>query len=295
MSRFEEMLSTLLPAMQIHWQLKPMLSQGVRERFAMWKAKQQALDAPFDAAYSFEQVPDTQDVWRLGEADFLYRDRFLRITPTLDEYCPAASLWRTFNRLSMQDVFDDNLFRYGLLAQTREELATRLSRPETWITLFAMHMSHALHISYAVDAHKEMPLFRVYQRLATLTAPFFGQGFRPLLEALKLHLAGPRERVLHPFTIEGAGCVIAAAEVDRLVAEHLGLTRFACRSGKKAAGQEESYDARVETYTNVDRGKVAAYLAAQRRETRAVDTHLLLCELALRKVIPSGVYVVQAE
>lgn len=298
MSRFEEMLSTLLPSMQIRWKLKPMLSQGVRERFVAWKEKQQALDPTFDGRYSLDHVPDEQNVWRLDEAHVLYRDRYLHMTTTFEGYSPAYVRYAPASWSSLQGAFDDNLYRYDLLAQTREELDARLGQPGTRVALFSMHMSHLLRI-YQGEPDDGSPLFYASKRLYTPTAPFFGQGFRPLMEALKLHLSGERERVLHPFDTGGGGCVIAASFADRLVAEHLGLARFSRWSGHKTVGQEERYDVRIETFTRAERGMVAAYLAAQRRPSRAMEARLearlLLCELALRKVIPSAVYVVQAE
>jgi hypothetical protein len=291
MSRFEEMLLVLLPSMHIHWKLKPMISRGVRERFAAWKQQQQTLAPSLDALSFLDQVPDEQSVWRLDEAEFLYRDRYLRITSTFDGYLPTRVKY-AFR--SIQSAIDDNWFRYDLISQTREELATRLSQPETRMALFTMHMSHLLRI-YQKEPDDGSPLFYASKRLYMLTTAFFGQGFRPLMQVLKLHLSGERELVLHPFNTERGGFVVAASEVDRLVGEHLGLVRFTCRQGKKAVRQDEHYSALLETYTMADRAQVAGYLAAQHRTMRAIGVRLLLCELALRKVIPSGVYVVQAE
>jgi hypothetical protein len=289
MSRFEEMLSTLLPSMQMHWKLRAMMAQGVREGFASWR-KQQARAPSLDALSFLDQVPGEQDVWRLDTADFLYRDRYLRMSPTFDGYLPVSA---RYDFRSIQGAVHDNWFCYGLFSPTREEFAARLGQPATRVALFTMHLSHLLRI-YQGEPDDGTPLFHASKQLYTLTAPFFGQGFRPLMEALQLHLSGERERVLHPFNTEGGGCVIAASEVDRLVAKHLGLVRFRCRSHKRAVGQDEHYDARLEAYSGVERDRVASFLAAHYRPSRAVEVRLLLCELAQRKVIPPAIYVVQA-
>jgi hypothetical protein len=291
MSRFEEMLAGLLPSMQIRWELKPIMAQGARERFAAWSKRQQALAPTTDAPSFLDQVSGEQDVWRVDEAHFLYRDRYLRVSTTFKGYLPASA---KYAYRSIQGVVDNNWFRYGLFAHSSEDLVAKITQPAARVTLLTMHMSHLLRM-YQGEPDDGTALFYASKRLYALTAPFFGQGFRPLMEALKLHLSGERERVLHPLNTEGGGCVIAASLVDRLVAEHLGLVRFTCRPGKEAAGQDERYNARLETYARADRDQVVGYLAAQHRAMRTVEVRLLLCELALRKVIPSGVYVVQAE
>ena len=293
MSRFEEMLAVLFPAMEIRWKLKPIMAQGTRERLAAWKERQQDR-APTPAALAFlDQVPGEQDVWRVDEAHFLYHDRYLRVSTTFDGFLPASA---RFAYRSIQGAVDDNWFRYpGLLARSSEDLLARITQPALGLALLTMHMSHVLRV-YQGEPDDGTPLFQASKRLYTQTAPFFGQGFRPLMEALKLHLAGERESVLHPFVAENGGCLIAASLVDRLVAEHLGLTRFSCQPAKKAGEQEKRYDARLATYTQAARERLAGVLAAQRRPARrSIEVGLLLCELALRKVIPSAVYLVQDE
>jgi len=292
MSRFEEMLAVLFPAMQIRWNLKPIMAQGTRERLTVWKERQQDRAPTPDALAFLDQVPGEQDVWRVDEAHFLYRDRYLRVSTTFDGSLPASA---KFAYRSIQGAVDDNLFRYGLLARSSEDLLARITQPAIGLALLTMHMSHVLRV-YQGEPGDGTPLYFASKRLYTQTAPFFGQGFRPLMEALKLHLSGERASVLHPFATDSGGYLIAASLADRLVAEHLGLGRFSCQPGKIAGEPEQRYDARLETYTQATRERVARVLAAQRRPARqSIEVGLLLCELALRKVIPSAVYLVQGE
>ena len=251
-----------------------------RRSFDYWKALLLERNPAFDAPpYRLGDVPDTDSIWSLREASVLYRDRELVV---------KMDYWG----------YDDSIHRCGWYEQEREALHARLQERLSLIALFATQLGFVLDV-YEDDEigtafHRRLgknalsyQVFEWTQRkdVYNATAPFFGRAFRPVMEAFKLHLRGERESVLYP-----CGTGIEASEVNRLVAEHLGVLRYNCLAGKSNR-QGQRCEVMLGAYSEGVRLQVASYLMAQQRPP--IPVRLLLCELALRKVIPQGTYDIQ--
>ena len=280
MSRFEDLLGTQLPSMRLAYKPRCMDNGACRRSFDYWKALLLERNPAFDAPpYRLGDVPDTDSIWSLREASVLYRDRELVV---------KMDYWG----------YDDSIHRYGWYEQEREALHARLQERVSLIALFATQLGFVLDV-YEDDEigtafHRRLgknalsyQVFEWTQRkdVYNATAPFFGRAFRPVMEAFKLHLRGERESVLYP-----CGTGIEASEVNRLVAEHLGVLRYNCLAGKSNR-QGQRCEVMLGAYSEGERLQVASYLMAQQRPP--IPVRLLLCELALRKVIPQGTYDIQ--
>jgi len=258
--------------MRLAYKPRCMDNGACRKSFDYWKALQQKRNPAFEAPpYRLGEIPDTDSIWSLREVYVLYRDRELVVD--MDDW-----------------GYDDSIHRHGWYEQEREALHVRLQERASLITLFVIQLGFALNVyeDDEVDSafHRRLG-FEWAQRkdVYNATAPFFGRAFRPVMEAFKLHLRGERESVLYPF-----GTGIEAAEVNRLVAEHLGVLRYNCLGGKSNR-QGQRCEVTLGAYSEGERLQVASYLMAQQRPP--IPVRLLLCELALRKVIPQGTYDIQ--
>jgi hypothetical protein len=279
-SRFEDLLTTQLPFMRLAYKPRCMDNGACRRSFDYWKALQQKRNPAFDAPpYRLGDVPDTDSIWSLREAYVLYRDRELAID---------MDYWG----------YDDSIHRYGWYEQEREGLHARLQQRASLIALFAIQLGFGQDVyeddeigtAFHWRLGKDALSYRVFEwtqrkDVYNATAPFFGRAFRPVMEAFKLHLRGERESVLYP-----CGTGIEASEVNRLVAEHLGVLRYNCLAGKSNR-QGQRCEVMLGAYSEGERLQVASYLMAQQRPP--IPVRLLLCELALRKVIPQGTYDIQ--
>jgi hypothetical protein len=280
-SRFADLLGTQFACMRVVYEYSRMDNNACRQSFTCWKTLQQERDPSFVAApYRFAGEPDTAAIWSLRKAHFLYRDHELTI---------PMNYWG----------YDDSIHRYGWYEREKEALRARLQEHQSRVALFATQMGCILDV-YEDDAigsafHRRLgkdplvaQLFEWVERQSVynVTAPFFGRAFRPLMEAFKLHLRGEPTSILYPCSSR-----LAASEVNRLVAEHLGVLRYNCLAGKanRRGGRCEVV---LAGYSESERLQVASYLMAQQRPPMPV--RLLLCELALRKVIPQGPYDIQA-
>ena len=280
MSRFEDLIRTQFPLMRMAYAAHRMDADACRSSFDYWLALQQKSDSSFDAPFRLGEVPDKEAVWSLSEACFLYRDRELAI---------AMDYW----------AYEDSIHRYGWYEREKEALRARLQEPQSWVALFAIQLGFILDV-YEDDEvgsafHRRLgkdPLsaqvfeWRERKDLCKATASFFGRAFRPAMEAFKLHLRGERQSILYP-----CGTQVEASEVNRLVAEHLGVQRYSCLTGR-VCWHAQRCEATLAAYSERERLQVASYLMAQQRPSLPV--RLLLCELALRKVIPQGTYDIQA-
>ena len=280
MSRFEDLLSAQLPSMHMAYKPRCMDNGACRRSFDYWKALLLERNPAFDAPpYRLGDVPDTDSIWSLREASVLYRDRELVV---------KMDYWG----------YDDSIHRYGWYEQEREALHARLQERVSLIALFATQLGFVLDVyeddeigtAFHRRLGKNALSYRVFEwtqrkDVYNATTPFFGRAFRPVMEAFKLHLRGERESVLYP-----CGTGIEASEVNRLVAEHLGVLRYNCLAGKSNR-QGQRYEVMLGAYSEGERLQVASYLMAQQRPP--IPVRLLLCELALRKVIPQGTYDIQ--
>jgi hypothetical protein len=281
-SRFEDLLRTQFPSMRMVYSTQRTSSAECRQSFEYWKAIQQEHNPGFDTAYRLGGVADEEHVWSPRKAHFLYRDREL----TID-----TDYW----------AYEDSIHRYGWYACERETLRARLQEQESWVALFSIQLGFILDV-YEDDAcgsafHRRFGkdqfshrVFEWYERkyVYNATTPFFGRAFRPLMEAFKLHLRGERGSVLYSCSAR-----IEVSEVNRLVIENLGIQRYSCLAGGTANKLGGRCEVALSAYSESERLQVASYLMAQQRPPIAV--RLLLCELALRNIIPQGTYDIQAD
>lgn len=276
MSRFEDLVRTQFPCMRIAYAPHRLDSDGCRRSFEYWIALQQEHNSAFDVPYRLGEVADKEDIWSLREACFLYRDRELVI---------AMDYW----------AYEDSIHRYGWYEREKEALRARLQEPQSWVALFAIQLGFILDVyeddevgsAFHRRLGKDQLSFEWVERKGVYkaTASFFGRAFRPLMEAFKLHLRGERESILFPCSSR-----IEASEVNRLVAQYLGVLRYNCLTGK-ANKLGQRCEVALAAYSESERLQVASYLMAQQRPP--IPVCLLLCELALRKVIPQGTYDIQ--
>jgi hypothetical protein len=265
MSRFEDLLGTQLPLMRAAFRFTNASAKSLRESFEMWKGRLKEGDPAYTLPYRFEGYPDQDQIYHPWESHFLYRDHEL----TLKSYSFGT----------------DSILRYEWYELDKETLGVRMREQQAQMRLFTLQFGLILDV-YECRCTERNFEWSCRKGDYNATASFFGQAFRPLMEAFRLEMQGERESILYPCSSN-----VEAREINRLVGEHLGVLRYSCLAGK-GNNRGMRCEVTLEGYSQEERLQVATYLLAQKRPP--IPACLLLCELALRKVIPQGAYDIQA-
>lgn len=277
MYRLYDLLRTCMPEMHVRIYVQSTGYHQYLNKFAAWERRQQQ-------GVTADRIGDREgalpDIWEVTCVSLLWHDYFLEIPLWRYSLDPRHFDWCDVSRSALLER-----------ASTQEALASFLVS-HLWSLREANEATlDPEFLASLPPAARRMPFVEELWEQYRQTASFFGRAFHPLMEAYKQHEDGP----IDPSMEEKGPRTLPISEINRLISRHLGVASYNVAVGtKRLIDTDERLAVSIEAYSEEDRQRVATWLMARRGSPRQA-IQLVLCELALRSVIPSGQYSLRSD